>query len=363
MGGETRDLVGCALCVVAGYVRSSHRGQSTVKTKRAPTIRIHAHFGSFGTPLPVLPRQAATRGARDDATECIRGSSSTCDWPATRSDTAACSSSTSACWAPEPVRSSGKASLQHVSRGDSTGHGARPRSRRPQEGLGRNSCDWRITCSLRASSSGPPGPSAAAACAEHLLSDTYHDDGSLAARPGTMIRSAHLCATCGTRVENAACIYGSARGASTSPRAASGSKGGGNENEGEAQGAMTRQRTSRFPTANRRSGSTSWTTSIDFRRVTLSAEAQQARSRRPAFLRACAGSSRFLRARVENRATLPSADAFSRGDRHLASHAAPPWTPVPGSACSRRLPPRTAGDPSRPVDRGGNVPRGTVRGL
>ena len=156
--------------MVAGYVRSSHRGQSTVKTKRAPTIRIHAHFGSFGTPLPVLPRQAATRGARDDATECIRGSSSTCDWPATRSDTAACSSSTSACWAPEPVRSSGKASLQHVSRGDSTGHGARPRSRRPQEGLGRNSCDWRITCSLRASSSGPPGPSAAAAFAEREIS-------------------------------------------------------------------------------------------------------------------------------------------------------------------------------------------------
>eukprot|EP00966_Prymnesium_polylepis_P146549 3384182-Prymnesium_polylepis.1 len=104
------------------------------------------------------------------------------------------------------------------------------------------------------------------------------------------------------------------------------------ENEGEAQGAMTRQRTSRFPTANRRSGSTSWTTSIDFRRVTRSAEAQQARSRQPAFLRACAGRSRFLRARVENRATLPSADAFSRGDRHLASRAAPPWTPVPGSA-------------------------------
>lgn len=62
----------------------------------------------------------------------------------------------------------------------------------------------------------------------------------------------------------------------------------------------------------------------------------RAPSRRSAFLRPCAGRSRFLRARVENRATLPFADAFSRGDRHLASRAASPWTPVPGSACSQR---------------------------
>ena len=108
------------------------------------------------------------------------------------------------------------------------------------------------------------------------------------------------------------------------------------ENEDEAQDPVARRRTWRLPAAARLPGSTSCIIRIDFRHRTRCRNAQQAPLHRPAFLRACASRSRFLRARVENRATPPSADAVSRGDRHLASRAAQPWTPSQWSACSRR---------------------------
>jgi hypothetical protein len=113
------------------------------------------------------------------------------------------------------------------------------------------------------------------------------------------------------------------------------------ENEDEAQDPVARRRTWSLPAAVRLPESTSCIIRIDFRHRTRYRNAQQALLHGPAFLRACVSRSRFLRARIENRATLPSADAVSRWDHHLASRAGQSWTPSQGSACSRRHQSRT----------------------